>query len=219
MSAPREREAAITCVYGGSFNPPHLAHVLAACAVLATHDVARFLVVPTFRHPFAKALAPFEDRVKLCELAMAGLSRVEVSRVEQELGGESRTLHTLEHLTERHPTWNLRLVVGADILQEAGKWYRFDRVRELAPLLVLGRLGVPHPDAPPPVLPDVSSTRVRAACAEGRFDEVEALVPRAVLAYVRARRLYTSEASLEAPSPAPAHPAPAPSNPDPEKLP
>jgi nicotinate-nucleotide adenylyltransferase len=137
-----------------------------------------------------KALAPYEDRVKMAELAMGWLPKVSVSRVEEELGGESRTLFTLEHLHAKHPEWRLRFVIGADILLEAHKWYRFDAVRALAPLLVLGRCGFDAEGAPAPLLPEVSSTEVRAKMAEGKLDELTHLVPRDVLAYVKAKGLY-----------------------------
>ena len=90
MSSSTQADASgpIVGVFGGSFNPPHLSHVLALAVVLARFDVERLLVVPTFQHPFAKALAPYEDRVKMCELAMGWLPRVEVSRVEEELERE-----------------------------------------------------------------------------------------------------------------------------------
>ena len=59
-----------TAIFGGSFNPPHLAHVLAVTVVRAREEVDRVLVIPTYQHPFAKSLAPYDDRVKMCELAM-----------------------------------------------------------------------------------------------------------------------------------------------------
>ncbi len=181
-------------IFGGSFNPPHVAHVLACALVLAVEDVDRVLVVPTYRHPFAKALAPYDDRVAMCELAVGGLTGVEVSRVEEELGGESRTLRTLEHLAAQHPEWGLRLVIGADILAETPKWFGFDAITRLAPPLVLARAGVDAPGAGPPLLPDVSSTQVRAAIARGAWDEVEKLLPRRVLARVRETGLYGAPA-------------------------
>jgi nicotinate-nucleotide adenylyltransferase len=183
-------ERPIVCVFGGSFNPPHIAHVLALSIVLARFDVARILVVPTFQHPFAKSLAPFDDRVRMCELAMGWLPRVEVSRVEEELGGESRTLRTIEHLRARHPDEPLRFLMGADLVLESSKWYAWDKIAALAPPIVLGRVGVSYDGAPPPVLPAVSSTDVRQAIAAGRWSEIEPLVPKDVLAYVRARGLY-----------------------------
>ena len=178
-------------VYGGSFNPPHVAHVLAAAYVLSCRELDVVVVVPTFQHPFAKSLVSFEDRIAMCRLAFRDLARVEVSPIEAELGGESRTVRTLEHLQEAHPEWRMRLIVGADVVHELDRWWSPERVKALAPPLVLGRLGVAPPpgfESAPCVLPEVSSTAIRAALAAGRAPDD--LVPRAVLQYARARGLY-----------------------------
>ena len=180
----------IVAVFGGSFNPPHVAHVLAVSLVLATHEVDRILVVPAFEHPFAKPLAPYEERMRMCELAMGWLPKVVVSRVEEELGGESRTLRTLEHLKTTKPAWNLRLIMGADLLAESPKWFGFDAICAIAPPLVLGRVGVVGETTAPPLLPAISSTDVRAKIGAGRWEELAHLVPRDVLAHIRARGLY-----------------------------
>lgn len=193
MSAepPHASAAPFIAVFGGSFNPPHLAHVLAAAVVLARFDVEKVLVVPAYQHPFAKALAPYDHRVTMCELAMGWLPRVEVSRVEEELGGASRTLRTIEHLLARYPGKPLRFVMGADIMVESSKWYGFDRIVELAPPIVLGRVGVAYPGAPVPVLPAISSTEIREKLARGaELSDLDQLVPKAVLAYARDNRLY-----------------------------
>jgi nicotinate-nucleotide adenylyltransferase len=179
-------------IFGGSFNPPHMGHALACALLLSVEDVDRVVVVPTFRHPFAKALAPFPDRLAMCELAMGWIPGVEVSTVESELGGESRTFHTLEHLAQTRPEWKLRLVIGADILAEAHRWYAFDAIAELAPPIVLARAGVPSANAGPPLLPDISSTQVRALIAAQEWSELRSLVPRRVLDYVREHGLYTA---------------------------
>ena len=170
-------------VFGGSFNPPHVGHLLATALVLATRDVDLVLVVPTYRHPFAKPLAPYDDRVTMCTLAMARLSQVEISRVEEELGGESRTLRTLEHLHEAHPDWAMRLVMGSDTYAESSKWFRFDLVQSLAPPIVLAR-------GSGGILPAISSTDVRARIAKGAWGELEELVPISVLSHIRERGLY-----------------------------
>ncbi len=185
------RPQGITALFGGSFNPPHLAHVLALSVVLARFEVERILVIPTFQHPFAKSLVPYEDRVKMCELGMGWLPKVEISRVEEELGGESRTLRTIEHLKAKHPERALRLVCGADIIVESAKWYGFDKIKELAPPIVLGRVGVTFEGAPAPILPDLSSTEVRALVADGKIAELEPLLPKKVLDYIVARGLYS----------------------------
>jgi nicotinate-nucleotide adenylyltransferase len=181
-------------VFGGSFNPPHMGHVLACALVLSVEEIDRLLVVPAYKHPFAKALASFDDRVAMCDLAMGWMRKVEVSRVEEELGGESRTLRTLHHLAEAHPEWELRLVIGADVLADAPRWFGFDAIEKLAPPIVLGRAGSAAVGAGPPLLPDVSSTQVRTDIGRGAWSEVARLVPRAVLAHVRAKGLYGAPA-------------------------
>jgi nicotinate-nucleotide adenylyltransferase len=177
-------------IFGGSFNPPHVGHVLACAYLLSTQPVDEVLVVPVFHHVFGKELATFDDRLAMCRLAMEWIPGVRVSDIERELGGESRTLYTIEALRAREPDRSYRLVIGADVLADLSKWHRFDRIAELAPPLVLGRAGHPAPGAPPAVLPEVSSTVIRALAAAGRLGEAAALVPRAVARHIAERRLY-----------------------------
>lgn len=176
-------------VFGGSFDPPHVSHVLCVAYVLAADQVAEVLVVPTFDHALGKeAAASFEHRYAMTVLAMRDLNRVRMSRIEAERGGKSRTLDTLESLGERHPDASFRLVVGADILDEADSWYRWDRIVELAPPIVVGRGGYTSPRPDTVTLPEVSSTELRRRLKAG--ESVAGLVPTAVEAYIREHDLY-----------------------------
>jgi nicotinate-nucleotide adenylyltransferase len=179
-------------VYGGSFDPPHVAHVLLAAYALAVGEFDRVLVVPVFAHAFNKALAPFEHRVRMCELAFEELPKVEISPIESELPTPSRTLATLERVAALYPGAELRLLVGTDVLRDVAKWHAFDAVSRLAPLFVVGRAG--HDAAGRFALPPVSSTRVRALCANLEDPDARAelaeLLPAKVLRYVESQRLY-----------------------------
>lgn len=177
-------------VFGGSFNPPHVGHVLAATYVLSACEVDGLLVVPVYRHPFMKELAPFEARLEMCRLAMGWLPGVSVSTIERDIGGESRTLYTLQALREREPGWQWRLVIGADVLADLPNWHRFDEVARIAPPIVLGRAGINAPEAPPAVLPEVSSTAVRSMLAGGDRRASSAVVPRRVMVYIEQHALY-----------------------------
>lgn len=170
--------------FGGSFNPPHIAHVLAVVYALSVEAIDEVLVVPVFRHPFAKELADFDARLEMCRLAVGWIPGARVSDVERELGGESRTLRTLEHLAAQHPDWKMRLLVGADVLADLPKWHRFDRIAEIAPPIVLGRAGIHAASAPEAVLPRISSTEIREAIAAGDIEAVRPRVPSVVIDYV-----------------------------------
>jgi nicotinate-nucleotide adenylyltransferase len=183
-------ERTAVALLGGSFNPPHVAHLMAAYWTLATQDVREVWLLPSYRHPFGKELAPFDDRVRMCELAARSVRGVAVCTAERDLADDplvGKTARTLEHLVAKHPTHEFALVVGADILPETGKWYRWERVQQLARVIVVGREGFP-PVPGAPSLPAISSTEIRARLARG--EDVSGLVPRKVRAYVAAKGLY-----------------------------
>lgn len=185
-------------LFGGSFNPPHVAHQLVAFYVLETSIVDEVWFVPTYSHPFGKHLVAYDHRVAMCELAAAALgARARVSRAEQELAKKpdfvaSRTLDLIEHLTASFPDVELRLVVGTDILNEKDKWYRWDDVVAKAPLVVIGRGGVAVPEgsvATGVTMPEISATHVRELLA-AKDPSVSSLVPATVLRYVERHGLY-----------------------------
>lgn len=175
---------------GGSFDPPHVGHLLAALFVRATRSPDQVWLVPTFNHPFGKTLSPFEQRAQMCHLLCAESSGwLKTDLTERALGGKGRTVDLLEALTRSHPEVRFTWVVGSDILPELPRWKNVARIRELAELLVLQRTGHPAKEAFGPPLAEVSSSEIRRAISEGS-DRAEAWVPRAVLDYIRAHRLY-----------------------------
>ncbi len=200
MAASAGRRVAF---FGGSFDPPHIGHVLATAYLLATQDIDAVLVAPVYQHPFAKSLTSFDDRMAMCRLAFGWLPNVEISDVEARLGGESLTLRTLEHLVQERPDDAFRLVIGSDVVADLPKWHRFDRIAELAPPLILPRaLARPvraegdadeETAAAAQVLPAVSSSEIRQAitsASAGVPGLVRALVHRRVVEHIVARGLY-----------------------------
>jgi nicotinate-nucleotide adenylyltransferase len=185
-------------LFGGSFNPPHVGHVLAVAYALSAEMVERVVVVPVFEHAFGKQLEAYEHRVEMARRAFAWLPRVEVSTIESRLGAPSLTLRTILALEAEHPDWALRLPVGSDILGEIQKWHAFSQIEQRAPLLVLPRAGATAVRGKPSVLPQVSSSEVRGMLAalapEATAPEaLSALLPKAVLAYVREHQLYRAQ--------------------------
>ena len=178
-------------IFGGSFNPPHVAHQLVALYVLETEAVDALWFVPTFAHPFHKTLADYEHRVAMCELAAAPLGdRARVSRVEEDLARRpgfvaSRTYDLVEHLIAEGIA--PRLVIGSDILAETDKWYRWKDLERLARPIVVGRGG--HFAGPLVEMPAISATLVRELLHDGKSPG--SLVPRSVLRYIDQHHLYT----------------------------
>jgi nicotinate-nucleotide adenylyltransferase len=166
---------------------------MAAYWALATQGVDEVWLLPAFSHPFGKALAAFEHRVRMCELAATDLdaTRVKVCTAEADLASDplvGKTARTLEHLESKFPGTRLALIIGTDVLHETVKWYRWKRVTELARIIVVGRQGHPQGAGLAPLLPPISSTAVRDRLARG--EDVSDLVPRKVLEYIALNGLY-----------------------------
>jgi nicotinate-nucleotide adenylyltransferase len=181
-------------LFGGSFNPPHVAHQMVALYVLETERVDQVWFVPVFQHAFEKPLAPFENRLRMCELAAQGLGpRARVTEIERTIGTPSRTLNTVRRLRELHPDDTFSLVVGSDIVPELPSWYGINELQALVNFLVIGRrAAVGAADHSPVTMPEVSSSEVRRLLRSGK--SAEGLVPRSVLDYIYRHGLYREPA-------------------------
>lgn len=180
-------------IFGGSFDPPHVGHVLSVAWALSATPVDTILVVPTWKHAFDKAHgASFEDRFAMCAHAFMPFRGVRVSNVEKKLGGVSLTLRTIEALAEEHPDASFRLLIGADVLSSTDRWHRWDDVVRAAPPLVVGREGYDTAAGSPIAIPDVNSTELRQRIAADQ--DVAGYVPTAVFEHIRTHGLYRGAA-------------------------
>ena len=190
-------------VFGGTFDPPHVGHLVAAVNVRHAMQLDQVLLVVA-NEPWQKLgsrpITPAPDRLAMVEAAVAGVDGLAACDVEIARGGHSYTADTLAELGRRHPAAALFLVLGADAATGLPTWERVDEVRSLASLVVVDR-----PGGPPPVVPDgwdwthvevprleVSSTDLRDRVADGR--PLDYLLPRDVISCVRERRLYREPA-------------------------
>ena len=185
-------------ILGGTFDPVHTGHLVAA--VNARHALAldRVLLVVA-NQPWQKSgrrLTPAADGLAVVEAAVAGTEGVEASAIEVERGGDSYTADTLEQLVDEDPGRELFLIVGADVAAELGTWRRIDVVARLATLVVVSRAGSAAVGVGPPwrvarvEIPalDISSSDLRARAADGR--PLDHLVPLGAIACIRERGLY-----------------------------
>lgn len=183
-------------VLGGSFDPIHLGHLVAAEQVrwrLALDEV-RF--VPAAQQPFKLEghEADVEHRCEMVRLAIADNPYFVLDLREVKRGGVSYTVDTLRELKAESPSAELFLIVGADAARDLGKWRQAEELPRLATVVVVKRPGVEPPrgagvaavvEAPGI---DISATEIREAVRLGR--SIRYLVPRPVEEYILAHRLY-----------------------------
>jgi nicotinate-nucleotide adenylyltransferase len=130
-------------ILGGTFNPPHLGHLICAQEAYLQLGLDRVMLIPARTPPHK----PVEDepgaehRYELCRSAVDGDPRFEVSDVEIRRTGMSFTVDTLEELNSRAPDNELYLIVGGDVAAGLPSWHRPERVLELARLAVAKRRG------------------------------------------------------------------------------
>jgi len=192
---------------GGTFDPIHLGHLIAASEALARLDLDRMLFVPTGR-PWQKTrYSDAEDRFIMTSLAAASHPRFAVSRMELDRTGPTYSADTLEQLRLFHgPDIKLFFIIGADAALKLGTWHGLERLRGLTEVVAVARPGFDlealKPEAHWPKVGvmqmpgiDISSSDIRARVSAGR--PIDYLVPAEVMAYIRGHGLYVTDPSGE----------------------
>jgi nicotinate-nucleotide adenylyltransferase len=174
---------------GGSFNPPHLAHLMIAVAVYATEEIDHLWVIPTASHAFGKDLAPFEDRVRMCHLAFRHLAGgAAVVDIENRLPRPSYTVNLLRVLHALRPGIQPVWIAGSDIIKDLPKWREPEEVQRLARMVIVPRKGYEDGAKLGIDLPLLSSTNVRELLQSGK--DVSGLIDREVVGFIERRFLY-----------------------------
>ena len=196
-------------VFGGTFDPIHLGHLLLAECCREQGRLDRVLFVPTAvpPHKRTREQTPVENRIEMLELAIGGNEAFSVSRHEADRGGVNYTVDTLGHFHDEYPDDELFLLLGADMLHDLPRWREAARVCELAIPMVVCRPGTGLLDfdclsAVAPAarvdlirrhrveMPElgISSTEIRRRVAAGQ--SIRYRTPAAVAQYVRSNGLY-----------------------------
>ena len=186
---------------GGTFDPIHHGHLVAASEVQQRFELDEVVFVPTGQPSNKNTVTPAEDRYLMAVIATASNPRFEVSRVDVDRAGVTYTVDTLRDLHEQHPDADLFFISGADAIAQIVTWKDLDELWGLAHFVAVTRPGhtmsidgLPLEDVSVLEVPAlaISSTDCRARVRHGA--PVWYLVPDGVVQYISKHRLYRSEA-------------------------
>ncbi len=199
-------------VFGGTFNPVHLGHLIAAQDAADAFDLSRVLFLPCDCPPHkpARQLAPAAHRVAMLEAALEGSLQFEVCDLEVRRGGTSYSIDTMRELARRYPGSEIYFIIGTDTLLELHTWKAVGELLKLCNFITLARPGsevapaaadrlqlpAPWPEKLLANLAaghqvDISSSEIRYRVAEGL--RITYLTPPAVEMYIMEHRLYHNE--------------------------
>jgi nicotinate-nucleotide adenylyltransferase len=177
-------------IFGGSFDPIHHGHLLAASTLAESLELDEVRLVVARRQPLKEGghQAPPDARAEMVELAVRGAGRLRADRTELRSEGPSFTVETLRSFRAEQASAELVLLLGADAARELPRWREADQVRALARVEVFAREGGGAHRVP---RVDISSTEIRARVRRGR--SIRYWVPDAVVEYIAAHRLYRED--------------------------
>lgn len=187
-------------LYGGSFNPVHLGHVLVAQAAEEELGLTRLFFVPAAQSPFKphQSLAAAGQRLRLLRLALAGHAGWEIDTQELDRGGISYTIDTIRNYRQRFPQTEIFYLIGADHVPQLPKWREAQELAKLCRFVVIPRPGESTRELPFPFQGGflrgfplgISSSQIRERLQLGQ--SIENLVPAPVAEAILNNRLYFS---------------------------
>ena len=185
-------------ILGGTFDPIHIGHLVAASEALHRFRLDRILFVPAGSPWQKQGYSDAEDRYLMTVMAAAEHHCFAVSRTEIDRRGPTYTVDTLSELRGFHPEAELFFILGADAASNLSSWHGLDRLGELAEMIVVPRPGAPgsldtQPHWPrinelPMPLIGVSATEIRRRAASD--EPIDFLVPARVARHIRENGLY-----------------------------
>ncbi len=194
-----------TVFFGGTFNPPHIAHRKMLEVVCGIDDVEKVLVAPTNIPPHKvtpKMFATKEQRLKMAELLCEGLHKAKVSNIEFSREGKSYSFYTLTELKQINS--DLAMLIGGDMVTSFKTWFNYKGILETSELIVVRRKGIDNNEFDSSVnslrddggkitvieadLPEVSSTEIRDLISEDK--SLDALVPKNICEYIEKNHIF-----------------------------
>ncbi len=182
-------------ILGGTFNPPHIGHLLVANEVRHALDLDEVRLMPAAvpPHKTAPGDATAQQRLRMVELAVADMDGLVVSPFEVKRGGISYTYDTMEQLTISEPNNDFHFIIGGDMIDYLPEWHRIEELVTLIHFVGVGRPGTVGTTQFPITFVDIPQIDLSSTLIRQRFatkGTVRLLIPSAVEAFIREEGLY-----------------------------
>ncbi len=189
-------------IIGGTFDPVHIGHLVAADQVLFYNQLDQVWFMPAYKppHKLEQPISAYHHRVAMLELAAELDSRYYVCTIESEREDPSYTYDTMIRLQQLYPDTEFSFVIGADIFSTLTKWYRINELVELVQFIGLDRINGAKLRSDEPLLQrikmvpmpqlEISSSLIREYVRDGRG--LDYLVPKSVEKYIKEHQLYVA---------------------------
>ena len=186
-------------IFGGTFDPPHVGHIVAACHAgwaAALDEVWMVVARSPWQKEGTRPITAPAVRLRLVQAAIVGIDGLAVSDIELERDGPTYTIDTVQQIQVERPGTEVFLIVGADAAAGLDTWHRADELRDMAEVVVVNRPGHERDGVPPgwtwrsveiPGL-DISGTDLRRRAAAG--EPIDGLTPAAVAVMIMREQLY-----------------------------
>lgn len=185
-------------IVGGTFDPPHIGHLIIADQILHRYQLQEIWFMPNYLPPHKEKTSNTSayDRLRMLELAIEDHPSFKIETIELERDGKSYTYDTMRLLKKREPNTEFFFIIGADMVEFLPNWYKIEELIKLVRFIGVNRPEYQTKTAYPidiVTIPDVyiSSSMIREKIAKG--ESVKYLVPNSVLQYIKEKGLYGSK--------------------------
>jgi nicotinate-nucleotide adenylyltransferase len=190
------------CIFGGTFDPPHIGHLLIAQTICEAEEFDKIIFVPALKNPHKSVgvISPIEKRLKMLEIAVEGNPHFEISDIEIKRGGISYSLDTIRHIKKEQnlKCEELYFLIGSDILNDFHKWHEPLKILEECQVIVALRPGFQPSSVPNWILSEIqfaniprfelSATQIRKRWKENKT--IRYMVTQSVWEFINENSLY-----------------------------
>jgi nicotinate-nucleotide adenylyltransferase len=181
-------------ILGGTFDPPHIGHLIIAQEVANQLALEQVWFIPTYEPPHKSvATVNVDSRINMLQLALADNERFKLNTIEIERSGKSFTIDTMKSLKETYPETAFYFIIGADMVEYLPKWHKIEELIEVVQFVGVKRSGYKLDSSYPiqlvdiPLI-DISSTLIRKRIQQN--EPIKYLVPDSIYTYIKEHGLY-----------------------------